>query len=140
MKRMTTPRMPQNVAIALRQRQRLPVILMSALGALALVAAYVVALLPRLSAGQGAAATAVLFAALQYLVDFGLLRLEDWLDPKRAGAAGAYFSIPATIGLIVGTYSSIWVATAIVLRLGVKRDWGSKSDSKAGTQFGNIKA
>ena len=50
------------------------------------------------------------------------------------------FALATTIGLIVGTYSSIWVATAIVLRLGVKRDWGTKSDSKAGTQFGNIKA
>jgi preprotein translocase subunit SecF len=50
------------------------------------------------------------------------------------------FALATTIGLVVGTYSSIWVASAIVLRLGVKRDWGTKSDSKAGTQFGNIKA
>ena len=43
---------------------------------------------------------AILFAALQYLVDFGLLRLEDWLDPERARDAGGYFSVPATIGLV----------------------------------------
>ena len=49
------------------------------------------------------------------------------------------FSLATTLGLIVGTYSSIWVATAIVLWLGVKRDWG-KSDSKAGTQFGKAEA
>ena len=46
------------------------------------------------------------------------------------------FALATTLGLIVGTYSSIWVASAIVLWLGVKRDWGTKGDSKAGTQFG----
>ena len=45
------------------------------------------------------------------------------------------FALATTLGLIVGTYSSIWVATAIVLWLGVKRDWGPKS-GEAGTQFG----
>ncbi|MEM1237178.1 MAG: protein translocase subunit SecF [Pseudomonadota bacterium] len=38
-------------------------------------------------------------------------------------------------GVIVGTYSSIFVASAILLYLGVKRDW-SKPDANAGTQFG----
>ncbi|MEL7299303.1 MAG: protein translocase subunit SecF [Pseudomonadota bacterium] len=38
-------------------------------------------------------------------------------------------------GVIVGTYSSIFVASAILLYLGVKRDW-SKPDAGAGTQFG----
>ncbi|MDQ2089179.1 protein translocase subunit SecF [Marimonas arenosa] len=42
-------------------------------------------------------------------------------------------------GVIVGTYSSIFVASAILLRLGVKRDW-SKPDAGAGTQFANIDA
>ncbi|MEP5153492.1 protein translocase subunit SecF [Planktotalea sp.] len=42
-------------------------------------------------------------------------------------------------GVIVGTYSSIFVASAILLRLGVKRDW-SKQDANAGTQFANIDA
>lgn len=42
------------------------------------------------------------------------------------------FSLAVTLGLIVGTYSSIWVASAIVLWLGVKRDWsnpGAKADA-----------
>ena len=42
-------------------------------------------------------------------------------------------------GVIVGTYSSIFVATAILLYFGVKRDW-SKPDASAGTQFANIDA
>ncbi len=37
-------------------------------------------------------------------------------------------------GVIVGTYSSIFIASALLLRLGVKRDW-SKPDADAGTQF-----
>ncbi|WP_334061656.1 protein translocase subunit SecF [Limimaricola cinnabarinus] len=43
-------------------------------------------------------------------------------------------------GVIVGTYSSIYVAKNIVLMLGVKRDWDKKDDPKAGTQFANIDA
>jgi preprotein translocase SecF subunit len=42
-------------------------------------------------------------------------------------------------GIVVGTYSSIFVASMILLKLGVKRDW-SKPDAKAGTQFSNIDA
>ncbi len=42
-------------------------------------------------------------------------------------------------GVIVGTYSSIFVASAILLLLGVKRDW-SKPDANQGNQFGNIDA
>jgi len=49
------------------------------------------------------------------------------------------FALATTLGLIVGTYSSIWVASAIVLRLGVKRDWGPKS-GEAGTRFGKAGA
>ena len=37
-------------------------------------------------------------------------------------------------GVIVGTYSTVFVATAILLWLGVKRDW-SKPDAQAGTEF-----
>ena len=37
-------------------------------------------------------------------------------------------------GIIVGTYSSTFVASELVLRLGVKRDW-TKADAEAGTQF-----
>ncbi|MCZ4262168.1 protein translocase subunit SecF [Limimaricola sp. G21655-S1] len=43
-------------------------------------------------------------------------------------------------GVLVGTYSSIYVAKNIVLMLGVKRDWDKKDDPKAGTQFANIDA
>ncbi|TBX29402.1 MULTISPECIES: protein translocase subunit SecF [Nioella] len=44
-------------------------------------------------------------------------------------------------GIVVGTYSSVFVASAILLRLGVKRDW-SKTDGggASGTQFANIDA
>jgi preprotein translocase subunit SecF len=40
-------------------------------------------------------------------------------------------------GIIVGTYSSLYVAKNIVLMLGVKRDW-SKKDLQAGTKYGHL--
>ncbi|MBP0481771.1 protein translocase subunit SecF [Sagittula salina] len=46
------------------------------------------------------------------------------------------FVFAMTWGIFVGTYSSIFVASAILLRTGVKRDW-SKTDDAAGTQFGD---
>jgi preprotein translocase subunit SecF len=42
-------------------------------------------------------------------------------------------------GVIIGTYSSIVVASSVLLYLGVKRDW-SKPDNTAGTQFANVDA
>jgi len=42
--------------------------------------------------------------------------------------------------VVVGTYSSVFVASAILLRLGVKRDWDKVDDGRAGTQFANIDA
>jgi len=42
-------------------------------------------------------------------------------------------------GVIVGTYSSVFVASALLLKLGVKRDW-SKPDANAGNQFANVDA
>ncbi|MCP4819344.1 MAG: protein translocase subunit SecF [Shimia sp.] len=42
-------------------------------------------------------------------------------------------------GVIVGTYSSIFIASAVLLKLGVKRDW-SKPDNTAGNQFANVDA
>jgi preprotein translocase subunit SecF len=42
-------------------------------------------------------------------------------------------------GVIVGTYSSVFVASALLLRLGVKRDW-SKLDANTGNQFANVDA
>jgi preprotein translocase subunit SecF len=38
-------------------------------------------------------------------------------------------------GVIVGTWSSIFVAAVVVKRLGVKRDWAKTDAEKAGTQF-----
>ena len=43
------------------------------------------------------------------------------------------------IGVVVGSYSSVFIASRILLILGVKRDW-SNVGSKAGTQFSNIDA
>ena len=37
-------------------------------------------------------------------------------------------------GVIVGTYSSVFIASSMLLRLGVKRDW-SKPDKGSGTKF-----
>ena len=42
-------------------------------------------------------------------------------------------------GVVVGTYSSVFVASTMLLKLGVKRDW-SKTDKSGGTQFANIDA
>ena len=49
------------------------------------------------------------------------------------------FAFAVIFGVAIGTYSSIWVASAIVLWLGVKRDW-SRPDAKAGTQFASTDA
>jgi len=43
-------------------------------------------------------------------------------------------------GVIVGTYSSIFVASAILLWLGVKRDWSKPDPNAVGNQFGNVDA
>lgn len=42
-------------------------------------------------------------------------------------------------GVVVGTYSSVFIASAVLLKLGVKRDW-SKPDSTVGNQFANVDA
>ncbi|MGV6847583.1 MAG: protein translocase subunit SecF [Marinibacterium sp.] len=42
-------------------------------------------------------------------------------------------------GVVVGTYSSVFVASTILLWLGVKRDWSSPGGAK-GNQFANIDA
>lgn len=49
------------------------------------------------------------------------------------------FIFAMTWGIIVGTYSSVFVASTVLLWLGVKRDW-SKPDANAGNQFGNVDA
>jgi preprotein translocase subunit SecF len=52
------------------------------------------------------------------------------------------FVFAITWGIIIGTYSSVYVAKNVVLMLGVKRDWSKPSDGGggAGTQFANIDA
>lgn len=49
------------------------------------------------------------------------------------------FVFAMTFGIVIGTYSSVFVASAILLKLGVKRDW-SKPDGEAGTQFADVDA
>ncbi|GGD41609.1 protein translocase subunit SecF [Sinisalibacter lacisalsi] len=49
------------------------------------------------------------------------------------------FVFAMTFGVVIGTYSSVFVASAILLKLGVKRDW-SKPDGEAGTQFADVDA
>ncbi len=49
------------------------------------------------------------------------------------------FIFAITWGVVVGTYSSVYVAKNIVLMLGVKRDW-SKPDNNQGNQFANVDA
>ncbi|SIO28778.1 protein translocase subunit secF [Rhodovulum sp. ES.010] len=43
-------------------------------------------------------------------------------------------------GVVVGTYSSVFVASNILLMLGVKRDWSKDQDGGAGTQFAKVDA
>ena len=47
------------------------------------------------------------------------------------------FVFAMTWGVVVGTYSSVFVASNILLMLGTKRDW-SKPDANAGNQYANI--
>jgi len=49
------------------------------------------------------------------------------------------FVFAMTWGVIVGTYSSVFVASNILLYLGTKRDW-TKPDANKGNQFANIDA
>ena len=49
------------------------------------------------------------------------------------------FVFAITWGVIVGTYSSVYVAKNVVLFLGVTRDW-DKQEPAAGTQFGDVDA
>lgn len=43
-------------------------------------------------------------------------------------------------GVVVGTYSSVFVASNILLMLGVKRDWSKTDGGGAGTQFADVDA
>ncbi|HSF95696.1 MAG TPA: protein translocase subunit SecF, partial [Thermohalobaculum sp.] len=46
------------------------------------------------------------------------------------------FTFAMIWGILVGTYSSIFVAAPLLLWFKVKRDWSSEEDQKAGVQFG----
>ena len=46
------------------------------------------------------------------------------------------FSFAMIWGVIIGTYSSIFISSALLLTIGVKRDWEKPKDG-AGTNFGN---
>ena len=48
------------------------------------------------------------------------------------------FTFAMIWGVLIGTYSSIFIASAILLRLGVKRDWSSSGSGGPGTNFGNF--
>ncbi|MBY5971138.1 protein translocase subunit SecF [Pseudooceanicola marinus] len=50
------------------------------------------------------------------------------------------FVFAITWGVVIGTYSSVYVAKNVVLWLGVKRDWSKNSGGGAGTKFANIDA
>ena len=50
------------------------------------------------------------------------------------------FVFAMTWGVIVGTYSSIFVASAILLWLGVKRDWSKPDLGATGNQYANVDA
>ena len=55
------------------------------------------------------------------------------------GGVVSGFAFAVIFGVLIGTYSSIYVASAVVLYFGVKRDWGPRS-GEAGTRFGGAKA
>jgi len=46
------------------------------------------------------------------------------------------FVFAMTLGVVVGTYSSVFVASNLLLWLGVKRDWSKTAPENAGNQFG----
>ena len=55
------------------------------------------------------------------------------------GGVVSGFAFAVIFGVLTGTYSSIYVASAVVLYFGVKRDWG-KQGGGAGTRFGGAEA
>lgn len=49
------------------------------------------------------------------------------------------FVFAMILGVVIGTYSSVFIASPVLLYFGVKRDW-SKPDANAGNQYANIDA
>ena len=45
------------------------------------------------------------------------------------------FTFAMIWGVVIGTYSSIFIASSILLKLGVKRDWSNKNSGNPGTNF-----
>ena len=50
------------------------------------------------------------------------------------------FVLAMICGVVIGTYSSIFVASTILLMLGVKRDWSKPDPQNVGNQFANVDA
>ena len=50
------------------------------------------------------------------------------------------FTFGMILGVVIGTYSSVFVASVILLWLGVKRDWSKPDPEAAGVQFGSADA
>ena len=48
------------------------------------------------------------------------------------------FTFAMIWGVLIGTYSSIFIASSILLKLGVKRDWSSKNSGNPGTNLSLI--
>ena len=46
------------------------------------------------------------------------------------------FTFAMIWGIVIGTYSSIFIAAPLLMWLGVKRDWSSGDEAKPGVQFG----
>ena len=48
------------------------------------------------------------------------------------------FTFAMIWGVLIGTYSSIFIASSLLLKLGVKRDWSDKGSGSPGTNFGDF--
>ena len=48
------------------------------------------------------------------------------------------FTFAMIWGVLIGTYSSIFIASSILLTLGVKRDWNNKNTGNPGTNYSNF--
>jgi preprotein translocase subunit SecF len=46
------------------------------------------------------------------------------------------FTFAMIWGIVIGTYSSVFVAAPMLLYFKVKRDWTTADEKKAGVQFG----
>lgn len=73
---------------------------------------------------------AAIFAALQYLDNFGLIEMEDWFTPERAGQAAAVVGVQATL-MLIGLLLALGVVAGVART--VARDFGFRlTRSEAG--------